>query len=170
MRNTLLILVIGIAVATPTVWAGHGGDPVTIHRTYEQGTTFVGTHQDDPTGLTQDGTLDIGMTVVIPDELPPGIDSVETFIVDDTFGPGVVAGSFCVYVDDDTMCGEEDDGEPNEIFCGSSPTLSLPSGWWRIDVWVHGPFHQAQFCDPTQGFATSGGVLNANGGIFLTFG
>lgn len=179
--RTILGTVLALALVTaPAALAGHGGDPVSIHATYELGPTFfvwscppgdagLGC---DPTGQTQDGSIDLGGVQIFAEDVPRGVDSVQAAVVDDVFGPGSVAGFLCTEEDGNNVCGETDKGEAAQVFCGSSSTLSIPPApnWEKTDVFVSYYGWELTDCDLADGFATSGGVLNPNAGIFVTFG
>lgn len=172
-----------VALGVPSAAAGHGGEPVTSHRTYEWGQTEViaincatgsstlGTGCD-PTGQTQDGSIDIAGIIWTPDELPDGVDSVQTAIVDDVFGSGVISGDACTDENGNNVCGETEEGEVETEFCGSSATFDIPPApnWDAFVVFLEGVLEQnLNGCTP-DAYATTGGVLNPNGGVFTTFG
>lgn len=173
-KLTTATLVIASLLA-PAAAAGHGGDPVIVHRTYEEAhhnfAILTGFRFEDPTGLTADGTIDLGGAVIFPEDVPDGVNTVQASIVDDIWGPGAVAGWLCVDVNGDSICDPEDD-EPSLFFCGDSVVVDIPAapGWNFINIIVAGSFTQALICDitaaPTGG--THGGVLDPAGGIFAT--
>lgn len=166
-----------LLVAVPAQ-AGHGDAPLTVHQTYEeahhnQGGFFLVFREDDPTGQTQDGTLDLGGTAFFPEDVEPGVDSLQASIVDDIYGAGTVVGWICSDENGDNLCDPADE-EISSFFCGQSQVVSIPPSpdWHFVIVGVGGPLSQALLCDPSQAplGGTSGGVLNPNGGIFGTFG
>lgn len=182
------IVALGLALLAPTALAGHGGPSKTLHRTYEfahhnQGPFWAagdcitgeetgGALACDPTGQMQDGSFDVGgvWEHQHDPEVPHGTDGVQVRVVDDIWGGGVLAASLCTDDDDDQLCGETGEGEVRVTFCGDSPSISL-SGMWHIAVAVvGGGVRQALWCDINDApAATSGGVLDPDAGIFLTF-
>lgn len=173
------MIVVGLVLAAPTALAGHGGDPITIHRTYEVGFTYAGVHcvpgyatvDCDPTGQTQDGSIDASVVWYekAAGDLPAGVDAVQASVIDDIFGPGIIGGHICTDEggDGNDICGEAH--ETNEAFCGQSSVVDIPRIWQAVGVFLGGPVRQTLSCDPTQGIATSGGVLNPAGGVYLIF-
>lgn len=126
----------------------------------------------DPAGQTQDGSIDVGGAVVRSGDVPDGVRSLQTDIVDDVFGADAVGGLVCNDRDGDLICGETADGELRANFCGTTPPLTIPPprDWHAVVVFVNGPVAQTIDCDaaaaPT---ATTGGVLDPAAGIFLAF-
>lgn len=185
MRNLLLAIGVGLLLTAAPALAGHGGDPISVQRTYEVGPIEVGavtcignpqglTGSCDPTGQTQDGSIDVGGAIFTADDLPDGVDAFQATIVDDIWGPDVVSGDMCTDEDGNDVCGETDKGEVEEEFCGSSSVVSIPPvpNFDSATVFVEGPQEQTtNGCSTTAAptGATTGGVLNPNGGIFITF-
>lgn len=187
MRNKLLSLTLTVLLsAVPAAYAGHGGLPVTYHTTYEFSTTLEDFAVDDPAGVTHDGQINTGAARFLPQgedgrpahmkaRVPDGVDAVQASIVDDLWGPGVVAGFICTDEDENNVCGEQaDKGEVQAIFCGDSPIVSIPASpnWDYLAVYVSlAPWWQLQDCDPNEAptGALAGGVINPNAGIFTTF-
>lgn len=181
---TAVALLLAVALA-PLAAGGHGGTPVTLRATYETARPnawpvglvwacptgyllgLAGQEADcDPTGQTQDGSIDLGGAVFVNDD--PGGPLADTTrlrlaVVDDVFGAGVVAATFCI----DGVCDEETENQGT--FCGDSGVIEVPDGWSDVVVWVWGPTGQALHCDIQEALGgTSGGVLTEDGGIFLT--
>lgn len=183
MRTTLATLtaiglLVGALAMAPAVSAQ------TFHQTYEVGPTYgafrcyatVDVEQDvnpnedcDPTGLTQDDSIDTGGAIFLPDEVAPGATSLQASIVDDVFGSDTTAGYLCTDQNDNNVCGETDQGEVRELFCGASPVVPIPTPdkWDAAVVFASYPgWMVTQGCD---GFGTTGGVLDPAGGIYATF-
>lgn len=99
-------------------------------------------------------------------------------IVDDLFGAGTVGGVVAADFDHNTVFGEDDKGEPSTTFCGTSSMLETgndtdgdghPDFGWAVAVFTNGPVRQVLNCDAVQApTATTGGVLDPAGGIYLT--
>lgn len=185
MKKLVLALLAGALMTAPVALAGHDGAAITVHRTYEFGPTgdrYAGNcmtgNEDlgtscDPTGQTQDNSIDHGAVIVGPGDVPEGVDAAQAAIVDDVWGAGVVGGAICTDEDGDSTYCEEDEGEVNGQFCGQSDTVSFPPApnWDGVAIWINGIIFQTlQGCDLTAApFSTTGGVLNPNGGVFYTF-
>lgn len=169
-------------LAAPSASAGHGGDPVTLRATYEVGplpgvwTCIPGSLLDgcDPTGLSQDGSIDAGGARWFPDEVPEGVDVVQASIVDDVWGANVIAANLFTCAGGNAICGDEEQGEVSVIFCGTSPPVDIPAApaWEQVGVFLGYAVWQYTVCDFTDAptGATTGGVLDPAGGIFVTFG
>lgn len=204
-RAIALLLVIGMVGAygaVGTVAAGHAPRK-SFNCTYEVGPgsnleySYGGNDRQgsEPTGLTQDGSINyMGCQWEFPDSKPSGADyrtweggpqvsgeysQVQTTIVDDIWGPGVVGGISCMDVDVDYVCGDPDKGELGATFCGTSPIFASQTDTngnghddlgGRFLTILSGVAFQSFDCpgDPEK-FGISGGVLNPNAGIFLTF-
>lgn len=106
--------------------------------------------------------------------------TAQATIVDDVFGTEV-GGSVAADFDHNTVFGEEDKGEPSASFCGGvSPVLEANHDTddnghddfgWAVAVFTNGPIDQATNCDPTAApTATTGGIFNPAGGIYMTVG
>lgn len=175
---TAAILLAMVPVATAT----HGTDSLDQRRTYEVPPVWndlalmSSTNLGDPTGTTEDGSLDGGGVIFARDALPAAhrgdVRSVDVSIVDDQWGPEVVMGTICVEIDGDDLCGEG--FEPWQWFCGSLEGFDVPAGWVEVQVYLAGP--GAQFLwdecpfEPAPTGATTGGVRTDDGGVFATFG
>lgn len=187
----VVIVVFGFSTMSATVQSEHLPE-VTTHCTYEVGTvgTVVGYTHSDPTGATADGFINLGgcswafrpqenMYSAVTDSMR--LDGERTLmqfsIIDDVFG-NAVGAAFCVDIDGNAVCGEEGSPDLHAQFCGTSPVFEAPKDTngdghkdFGIDagLWLNGPVDQGMFCDPTVNpvGATSGGILNPNGGIFM---
>lgn len=144
---------------------------------------------------TSDGSINyMGCQWEFPDSAPDGADyrvweggpqvsgeyaSVQTSVVDDVWGAGSVGGIACMDVDVDYVCGDDDKGELGESFCGTSSTFTSETDTdtdghtdlgGRFLVILSGVAFQSFNCpDDPEKFGISGGVLDSNGGITLTF-
>lgn len=181
-QATSTAVVLALLMVTTPAMAGHGGSAVTVHRTYEWGQAEIigwecptgwalsqlGQDEDcDPTDQTGDGSIDVGGVVIEPDDVPADVTHIRVSIVDDLFGPGRVGGDLCVSSDQPNICGYP--GDITEEFCGSTGPHRLPADWKAVAVFVEGAIEQhLNGCDPTA-YATTGGVVDAEGGIFATF-
>lgn len=148
--------------------------------------------------VTQDGAWNIGgvnwrLEPRHTEDNPPGQPSLsvaldadpdvaQVSVVDDVWGSGIVGGFFCNDSDDTHTC---DDANPDERlvdFCGESPVVTAESdtdGDGRKDFGFHifvvlaGPVMQVLNCpaDATTNpiGATTGGVLDPAGGIYMTY-
>lgn len=182
LRKLLIVVGIATILMTPAALAGHGAAPVTMHRTYELGPTFFvwscppgdAGLDCDPTGQTQDDSIDLGGVQIFAEDVPVGVDTVQASVVDDVWGAGVVAGFLCTEENGDNICGDTEAGEVQQNFCGQSEVMDIPPApnWEKVDVFVSFPVWQVEHCDPTAAptGATSGGVANPAAGIFITFG
>lgn len=188
MKRLVLVMLAGALMTAPLALAGHGGAAISVHRTYEfgpagdfQANNCVTGNEDlgtgcDPTGQTQDGSIDYGGLIVTPDnpQVVDGMDSTQASIVDDVFGAEQVGGAICTDENGDGTACDEDAGEVNGQFCGSSPVFEVPAApnFDAVVVFINGPMFQFfQGCDMTVApTSTTGGVLNPNGGVFFTFG
>lgn len=193
MKKLLLAAAVLVLMVAPFATATHSA-PITEHRTYETAlhnygavalawtcptgfvTGQVGEPDCDPTGTTQDGSIDLGGFVVTRDEDDATMDDISAVtisIVDDVWGPGVVSGSAGTDEDDDNIAGEEDEGEARVDFCGDSAPMDVSgahSDWVAIAGFVWGGVKQALDCDITAASGgTSGGVLDPAAGVFVTF-
>lgn len=177
MRKTLIGF--GIAILLLTVPLAAADHDLSAHRTYEFGPPgdyiiiqcVTGNEQlgtdCDPTGTTQDGSIDLGGAIFSGEELA-GFTTVEASIVDDVFGSGTVGFWLCAHIEGSGAC--DDPGELMGQFCGSSGAQTLPDGYDSFTVFVNGAIFQALDCDATQApTSTSGGLLDPSGGIFLSF-
>lgn len=170
--------------------AGHN-PPQTVHCRYELGSTgdALEFSRDDPAGVTADGSVNVGgcffemaaedpWTGTFEDGIPVDGDytAFQAAIVDDVFG-NTIGGRICSDVNDDLLCGNAEH-EIVDSFCGTSPvyTASVDTdgdghkdfGNYVVVV-TNGPLTQAMNCDPVAGpVATSGGILNPSGGVFMT--
>lgn len=178
-RALPLIVAASLLILGVPVQAGHGGDPLTVHKTYEEAVhntagLILVQQFDDPTGQTQDGTLHLGGAGFYPEDVVPGVDSVQASIVDDVYGAGTVVGWITSDENGNNIGGEEEHGEVSVFFCGQSQPVSIPPSpdWYFIIIGVGGEIHQALICNPAAAptGGTSGGVLNPAGGIYATFG
>lgn len=153
---------------------------------------------EDPVGVTADGAINDTVCAFHTPATDPGegsqlgpahfflsgvltIDgqygSAQASIVDDAFG-NHIGGAMCGDFNHDHLCGDPDEGEPASSFCGTSEVVSVGQDTdgdghsdfgWGLVVGVNGYVQQVLNCDPTQApTSTSGGVLNPNGGIFVT--
>lgn len=168
MRRTAGVLLLATVLSiAPLAAAGHGGDPITVHKCYESGPPpgLVVSHPD-PTGQTCDGTIDVGGVIAASPPVGHAVTGVQISVVDDVWASGAVGAFVCQDTNGDGICGGE--GEPAESFCGDSGVLSATI---EPVVFLHGPVQQAQDCDAQQAptGATTGGVLGPSGGIFFTF-
>lgn len=166
----------------------------TVRCTYEVGSTgdIWENTIEDPAGVTQDGYISwggCGWEFVDTDtgdypvfsqfrDVTGEYTSLQLAIVDDVFG-STVGGFACGDVDSNYVCGEDDKNEIVAQFCGTSPTFTAvgdADGDGHEDfggfmgTFVNGPYRQAMNCDATEAptGATSGGVLDPAGGIFMT--
>lgn len=196
LATGLLILSFGVGLAG----ADHG--QITDQCTYEVGAVgdmSTYTYDPDPTGLTEDGTLNWGGCVWWFPDADPGGESVldpivqprpvdgehavlQVAIVDDVFA-SQLGGRICSDADHDFMCGEDDEGEINDRFCGGSSPVFVsdddadgdghPDFGFSVGVFVNGPLNQNLYCGATTTNpvgATTGGVLDPAGGIYLHLG
>lgn len=200
-QATWTATVLGAALLASFVLAGAGPAaathlPTKVARcTYEVGT--VSGHLEyttaDPTGLTDDGYVNQGGCLwefAATAQAPPSsaiegqvpvdgeYSSFQLAVVDDVFGPALGANA-CLDVDNDRICGEDDEGEVSFAFCGTSPVIepeidSDGNGHQDLGsnlmVFLNGPHHQVTNCDPSANpyGGTTGGVLDPAGGLFLT--
>lgn len=165
----------------------------TAQCTYEVGPTgdFWENTVEDPAGVTADGHVSWGgcgweFTSTDTGDYPPfsqffpvsgEYTELKLAIVDDIFATNV-GGFACSDVDSDYVCGDGDKGEISTGFCGSSPTFQAVNdadGDGHLDfggfmgTFTYGALGQAFNCDPTTApTSTSGGIINPNGGIFMT--
>lgn len=176
-----------------TVAADHNAT-FTSHCTYEVG---VGDPNwltmEDPTGLTSDGKINFngcnfeflasgGSEPAPGDILVEGeYTELQVSIVDDVFGTqlGAWVGQDA---DDNGVNGEDEKGEISKVFCGGSSRVFVSEKDWDGDghadfgaemvVLTNGPFRQVYWCGSTANpvGATTGGVLNPAGGIYLSLG
>lgn len=172
-----VVLLTGLATvgAAPAAAPGAGcTNPVTVHATYGEAAhnavePFI-LRVPDLVGSTQDGTVDLGGALV---EVPECAESVQVAIIDDVWGPSIVAGLVCwdfveegrfVYPGDGcaVQCaGFGGAGGPVEL----APVLAVFPGL-PLEHRLSGP---ACGDDPSLvSVATSGGWLDPAGGIFLT--
>lgn len=182
---------IGFGAMVAVVAAPAGADHAprkAVQCTYESNIPSVtGWQGNDPVGVTSDGYLSAGLCYLIFPETKP-ISSFPTYdalkidgeytvaqasIVDDVWGSNTVGGHLMTDPDADNMTGEEDEGEFNEPFCGTSPSFEARHDndgdghkdfGGTVEIWINGPVNQAIDCDPT---AVSGGILNPAGGVYL---
>lgn len=166
-------LVIAPILVVPPVLAGHGGDPITSHVTYEIGPTWGYGNLEDPVGITQDNSIDTGGAKWFGDEMPRGVDKVQVTIIDDVWGGNVIGASVATDENGNNIYGEEENGEVSAEFCGTSPVVDIPPApaWDAVIVFAGQPYRQYLACDPTAAptGATTGGVVNPHGGIYGTF-
>lgn len=98
-------------------------------------------------------------------------------VVDDIFGSQVGA-LIATDVDHDGQFGDEDKGEISTSFCGASPVFDSdndadgdghPDLAFQMAVFLNDAFYQVSECDPTANpvGATSGGILNPHGGMYM---
>lgn len=150
MRASIPIVIATALLIAPVAAADHGGKAVTVHCKYVDG------HKFDCEG-----------------QPPTDPSSVQASIIDDLWGPGVVAGFLCTDENANDVCGETDEGEVARWFCGDSAPVAVPPSpdLDAVAVFVGGPIAQAQHCDATEAptGGTTGGVLNPGNGVFLTF-
>lgn len=189
-KRGLLTIGIALALLAPAgiATATH---PETFHITYEIPAVQTGARLEDSSedilGVTSDGSFDLQGTEffcpkdhhedgTFPDWARSGCgyDSVQASVVDDTFGSGVVGATISSDFNDNHITGEEEHGEFVHDFCGSSPVFDIPvmpdAGTGGIAIFLNGAAEQTLNCDPTAApTATTGGVVNPNGGIFVTF-
>lgn len=172
----------------PAVQAGHNPQ-ITAHCTYESGLSFGAWSFEDPVGVTADGGLNAGGCMFEFHAEDPWTDieegivvdgeytALQVALVDDVFGMRV-GGSICNDVNGDLVCGAVEENEISTPFCGTSAVheaLVDTDGDGHKDfgnyatIFLNGPERQALNCDPTANpvGATSGGILNSNGGIFM---
>lgn len=191
MRKTLAVLTaIGLlAGALAVVPAASAQETTVVHVTYEWAQTGI-TVEDSSEYFgvcppaTNDGWCDIGGTEFfcnppegsIDDAREPGCDFTlaQVSIVDDLWGAGVVVGIVATDVNGNHITGEEDEGEVSETFCGDSSSFDIPDlegpNYASIAIFLPGPDAQATNCDPAAAptGATTGGILDPAGGIFVT--
>lgn len=188
----LLVAAALMLVAAGPVALAQSGDIVTRHRTYETAlnnlqpyffllncpTGYVleeaGQEGDcDPTGQTQDGSIDVGGVAIYPDEATENATKVRVRIVDDVWGPNAVAGYACVLTSPHQFCAQDSYPPDKTSFCGDSGwELDTFDGDWHVlYVWVLGAVHQHYMCEPYDAITggTSGGVLTEDGGIYADF-
>lgn len=195
LAATILATALIALVWLPAASAGHNPTQTT-RCTYELGPggdTWELTRQD-PVGVTADGTLNwagclwafrettdpVFNTVFDPPQVDGEYNLLQLSIVDDIWGTQI-GGRACGSIDDDAVCGQESKGETAFSFCGTSPVMEShldvdgdghsDFGYWLV-MTVNGPITQAMFCDPTANpvGATSGGILNTDGGVFMMLG
>lgn len=190
MRYAILAAgLVAALVLAPAVPASHLARR-TFRCTYEVGNIDqLQLTNEDPLGLTADGGINIGgcnyrlseHPPIISASMPLGImpDVLQIALLDDVFGTNVGA-FFCNDTNNDHTCGQKQDaGEQVVEFCGSSPPIEAQidtDGDGQNDFGHHlflvlnGPVQQALNCDPASNpvGATTGGVINPNGGAFFT--
>lgn len=168
-----MVVLAGVALSAPPALAGHGGSPIRDHQTYEFAPTWGYSSWGDPAGVTDDGNFQTGGAKWFGEDLPVGVDAVQVSVVDDVWGAGVIGASLATDVDDNSIYGEEEQGEVAVQFCGNSPVVDLipTPGWAALIVFVGQPYRQYLNCDPLDAptGATTGGVLDPAGGVFGTF-
>lgn len=191
MRTHVMLaaLVAGALVLAGSAAASHLPRQ-TLRCTYEVGQLdFLQLSDEDHAGVTNDGGINLGgcnhrlprhpdiLSFSVP--FPADPDVLQISLLDDTFGTSVGA-TFCNDFNNDHTCAEDNPGETNTQFCSSSP-IFIPEddsdGDGRNDfghhlfVLMNGPVAESLFCNPGQNpvGATTGGVLNPNGGVFYTF-
>lgn len=203
MRMKLTLLLAGMMVLAFGAGSAVGShSPTATDRcTYEIAATgdfWENTMHPDPTGLTNDGTLNWGGCLwAFPDTDPGGsnvwdnieqgrvvegeFSTLQISIIDDVFGNSV-GGLACNDVNHDYVCGTEEDGEFSTTFCGQSDVFESETSYggdpahadfgYAVAVFVNGPERQVTAgCDVTAApiGGTSGGYLNPAGGLFLAF-
>lgn len=178
---------LAVAVLVAGVPAVAGAETVTRHRTYETAVTngFPGgwllvdcapgygpaSDDCDPSGATEDGSVDVGGVVIPADGTADGATEVQVRIVDDVWGAGAVAGYVCALGFAHDSCAEQQSGF--ELFCGESSPVSPHTGEIKeVHVTVLGTWWQVVACDPAMAptGGTSGGVINPAAGIYAEFG
>lgn len=178
-RSRWLAAAATLLLLAPVAWSGGpvaaaDAPPVFVaRRTYEAPPVLGYAAYPDHTGLTQDEEINVGgvvFTIKVDGEEPVEV-SLQGEIVDDLFGPDAVGGEFCVDLNQDGWMCDGDAGERSGPFCGSSPPVPfrLAPGVTKVLVFLHAADFQVRKCDPAAApTATTGGVLDPAGGIFLT--
>lgn len=195
-KTAVVIAITMLAGAAAPATAGHA-DPTTSRATYEVGLVgdrSVASFED-PAGATADGRLQWGGALFLFPEhrtcqpcrplslgdpvVVPGGDhaAADLAVVDDAFGTDVGIHA-CQDIDADGSCGGPH--EPEVDACGP-PFAPITSSTDHdgdghddlgmvIVVWVNGPVSQAIECGSTSNpvGGTTGGVVSAAGGIYLT--
>lgn len=192
--GTVLLASLVVAGMAPPAAATHL--PNKVDRcTYEVGPGYhLEYTTDDPTGLTSDGTLNQGgclwefsdsaqspptSAIEGQREVSGEYSRFQLALVDDVFGPELGA-SACMDIDNNRICGEDEKGEIGFTFCGTSGVHGdeigdtdgdgHPDLGSNLMLFLNGPRRQALNCDATANpvGATTGGILDPAGGIFLT--
>lgn len=109
----------------------------------------------DPTGQTEDGSIDLG-GIILRDL--DGVSAVEAHVTDDVFGDAV-GGRLCEDHDDNNICGEPDKGEALLPFCETGGVLGVGLDTVSIGIFVNGSYGQAEHCDPTEAPTSTTGQI-----------
>lgn len=135
----LLSIVFMAGLALPAQGAP---DAVAVERTYEEGVLAPGLDGrpvsiPDPTGLTEDGSIDLGGVRILRDQLalPPGTNAVQVFVAD--LAICNVEYSVCIDPRDEGPC-RILAFIPEDNCHGLPPILDLPADWREIIVWIDG--------------------------------
>lgn len=182
-RRTVLAIVL-TALLVGVVGTSAADQAQVIQRTYEGVVErWAGCDaRPDPTGLTADGFLNVNCIVLHDDDLGTHDGHLQVATVDDAFGAGVIGAAVTFYDCDphndhadrlpDICEAVGETGEFGGRFCGTSPVYETPpsSDWNHLAVHLNGAVSQTiDGCDVTTApTATTGGVLNPNGGVFVT--
>lgn len=168
-----LLLLAPVALSAGPALAADAPPVFVARKTYEAPPVGGTAAYPDPLGIMQDEEINVGGVVfAVLVQGPHDVTvSFQPAIVDDIFGSGTVGGEICVDVNQNGRSCESDYGERLGGFCGegSKEDRLLRPGLTRVVVFINGPYFQAKDCEPSEApSATSGGVLDPAGGVYLT--